>query len=63
MHGGILSIYPDTIFYTFGTGGNPNLLKMQIKATENIDTDLFFTNSLEAVKILLKNEHVLCVSV
>ncbi len=51
---GILFEKPNTRFYTFGANGNPELLKMQIKASFAYKPALFFTKNLNSVKILSK---------
>lgn len=54
---GILAEFPDTRFYTYGSGGNKDLLKMHIDSAKGRVPIIYFAKGFQAVETLIdKNE-------
>jgi len=53
---GIISEMPDVRFYTFGSGGDMSIFRMQLEASRDFDADMYFTNGQIPTKELLKDK-------
>lgn len=53
---GIIYELPETRFYTFGSGGDTELLKRQLEVSKSFDADLYFTSGQVPTKILLQDK-------
>lgn len=53
---GIINELPDARFYTFGSGGDMSIFRMQLEASRKFDTDIYFTNGQIPTKELLKDK-------
>ncbi len=54
---GILAEYPDTRFYTYGTGGDSRLLKMHLNSAKKRLPEIYFAKGLPIIDVLMKHNN------